>query len=131
MNINEWVIQEHISGDTLGLIMVTDKGESIKMGDFIKQDTDTILKLIGIDEETIIRDETGNFKFLLLVVCKTIRALKEKLDNKRPVKLYQCKYCLTEFESKTKKTLCPVCRYEKDKECKKQWARQKAREKKK
>jgi Zn finger protein HypA/HybF involved in hydrogenase expression len=56
--------------------------------------------------------------------------MKQKLDNKRPVKVMQCKYCLTEFESKTKKTLCPKCRYIKDKECKKQWARKNIKRKK-
>ena len=127
--MNSKLINLSFTGDPMQVNLKDDTGKNISMQEFIKFPEEKILHMLGLTCEnlSLIPEEHLFWHHVIILV---IRAMKHKLDNKRPVKIMQCKYCLIEFESKTKKTLCPKCRYIKDKECKKQWARKNIKRKK-
>lgn len=127
--MNSKLINLAFDGNPMQVTIKDDTGKDISMKEFIALPEKEMFDMLGLNAENL-SELPKELSFWYHIIVLVIRAMKHKLDNKRPMKIMQCKYCLTEFESKTKKMLCPKCRYLKDKECKKQWARKNIKRKK-
>lgn len=133
MNIFEFVKKLYTESEPSDFSIKGKDSNIVQLSSLSERSADEIFEFLGVHERDFYGYPSVMIDSLtLLAIFKIIRILKMNYKRRtRTVKTYQCRYCLKEFESNTKKIQCPECKHAKDKECKRIWARNNKGRKKK